>query len=326
MSVPEEINQQIRDEIEAHNIEGILSEILFETGISLYLQNDKNQLNFENILNYLQPDALSYYNSLFNTEFDGEPNYLSLSAKLYDFIYPTTFQPMKTSVLTIKQEDLPNLLDNNVACPNMMRIELYKNSYCYVYFTTLDDKYLKDAFDWMWETSYNYIIYDLEWKPDSPKVTNKIALFQFSSFDRVLIIRNTYIVSPEIMNNGLDIVRSFVLSHTLIGKGIGCDLQKFDITLNIHTKTQATIYDFAELYLKPNNLSENFNKMVEQFTCLKSTVDFKQKKVSRSNWTQKVYTWKMLLYSINDVYILGQCFYSSIRMYPDALSYNAKLQ
>ena len=59
--------------------------------------------------------------------------------------------------------------------------------------------------------------------------------------------------------------------------------------------------------------------MVNEFTDLESSTEYKSKKLSKTNWEKPTYNWKEFIYSINDVIALAECVFNAFQRYPDAL-------
>ncbi|EAY00495.1 3'-5' exonuclease family protein [Trichomonas vaginalis G3] len=136
----------------------------------------------------------------------------------------------------------------------------------------------------------NVICIDLEWKPNRNDQAHPISLFQFCSSKGVLIV-------PNSLEDGTDSLHNFLQAHTFYAKGISQDKKKlrqmFDETFDI--------IDIEKYYLTPNNLPLNFEQMITTLVG-EPSAQFKDKKMTTSDWTKRPLSVKQILYAAFDVY------------------------
>jgi hypothetical protein len=135
------------------------------------------------------------------------------------------------------------------------------------------------------------IALDLEWD-------DELCLFQFCSSSGVLVIRHRD-------GAGDATLRSFLSSHKFYAKGIATDLkmlhQKFGDTFSDN------IEDIARTRLSPYGHSLNFVQMTMQFAGA-PTAEFKDAKISTSQWSAEILTARQVLYAAFDVVALFVAF------------------
>ena len=144
----------------------------------------------------------------------------------------------------------------------------------------------------------NPMALDLEWFCwVKPQVIN---CYQICSTRGVVVIHD---IHPEPNK----IIRDFLSAESgnkFVAKGCSCDyrmlLDRFGPTFRIYME------DVHVTRLAPNKLPVNFEKMVEMFAG-PSTAPFKNKKVSRSNWSATELTVQQVLYAAFDAFSLYQC-------------------
>ena len=134
------------------------------------------------------------------------------------------------------------------------------------------------------------IAVDCEWKPDDSKSNNPIALFQFCSSKGVLLVHNTKPSKNEVMLN-------FLNNNSFFAKGMSCDRKKLKSMFD----TPFEIEDIQETWLKPYKVSINFEQMVETLVGAPAA-QFKDKHISRSDWSQTPLSVKQVLYASFDAY------------------------
>lgn len=135
------------------------------------------------------------------------------------------------------------------------------------------------------------IALDLEWE-------DELCLFQFCSSKRVLIVRH-----PN--GPGNEILQKFLSAHHFFAKGASND--KKQLKLKFGQDFHQNIEDIAQTRLVPYGFSENFMQMTYQFAG-KPTADFKDIRITTSNWSQKYLTMRQILYAAFDVVAIYQCY------------------
>lgn len=138
-----------------------------------------------------------------------------------------------------------------------------------------------------WIDDGNVISLDLEWD-------DELCLFQFCTSKGVLVIRH-----PK--GPGHDTLRAFLKSHKFYGKGIVND--KKMLFLKFGDTFEENIEDIAKTRLRPYGYSENFNEMTCQFAGI-PTAQFKDIRITTSNWGQETLTIRQVMYAAFDVVAL----------------------
>ena len=156
---------------------------------------------------------------------------------------------------------------------------------------------------------YHPISIDFEWRPDRSRyMSNPISLFQLGSSKGVLIILN----SQNVINKGYDqitseklneicpnlsILKEFLSSHSFYGKGMSQDRIKlrelFGKSFNFE--------DIQETRIKKHKLTPSFANLVAQLAG-KPDAQFKDKRVTISNWNKRPLSAKQILYAAFDAY------------------------
>lgn len=158
------------------------------------------------------------------------------------------------------------------------------------------------------------ICLDLEWKPDFHKENHPIALFQFSSSKKVLIVLN----EGEFLNNdgnGNPILKHFLKTNRIYGKGLSNDRRKLFSMFG----ESFPIEDIESTRIKPHHLPVSFSAIVETLVG-SPVVQFKDKLVSRSNWENRPLTIKQILYASFDSYGMHRCYEVLCQRYGEELS------
>ena len=194
--------------------------------------------------------------------------------------------------------------------PELYKIQLIEGKTSYIYFTNIHDACLPEAFKWVTGEvgEDNTIALDLEWHPDSRGTKNKACLFQIGTCSRVLVIR--YI--GENCEDG-ELLKNFLVSHKFIGKGIFFDLKKLYERFNVSFNN---ILDMERAYLRPNHIPYGFAKMCDALG-VKATAEYKNKKVSVSNWDASDLSKQQVLYSAFDVVGLYYSFTAAKASFPE---------
>ncbi|OHS99442.1 hypothetical protein TRFO_08369 [Tritrichomonas foetus] len=137
----------------------------------------------------------------------------------------------------------------------------------------------------------NPIALDLEWE-------DELCLFQFCSSNGVLIVRH-----PN--GQGNELLKKFLSTHSFFAKGASND--KKQLMLKFGKDFHENIEDISLTRLKSYGHSENFIQMTIQFAGT-PTADFKDIRITTSNWSQKVLTMRQVLYAAFDVVAIYECY------------------
>lgn len=150
-------------------------------------------------------------------------------------------------------------------------------------------------------SSDKIIFVDFEYLPSFRKEVFPICLFQFCTSKGAFLFRQR----NSNLNESLKKFMSKENGLKFVGKGIGGDLMRLkkffgnDFDMNIE--------DIEETRLLPYYESLNFAMMTEKFGG-KPTAEFKNKKISCSNWDAKILRKIQVIYSAFDVVALFQCY------------------
>lgn len=148
----------------------------------------------------------------------------------------------------------------------LREVEFFKDKFIKVELISIDHPNLKNKLEYLVDGSP--IALDLEWKPDKKGGKNPISLFQFCSSKGVLIVTNPH---PE----GNHIMEEFLSKNKLFGKGMHCDFKKLYLMFG----KRFDIEDIQSTWLTPNNISINFEQMIETLAGQPEAA-FKDKKIS----------------------------------------------
>ncbi|OHS99797.1 hypothetical protein TRFO_33659 [Tritrichomonas foetus] len=145
------------------------------------------------------------------------------------------------------------------------------------------------------EIDQEKISLDLEWE-------NELCLFQFgfSKSHSVVIIRH-----PP--GPGNEELFHFMKSHHFYAKGTHNDIKQLRKKFKIDISSFFSIEDIAKTRLVPYGHSENFMEMVRKFAG-EPTAEFKDIKITKSNWEQSKLTKRQILYAAFDVVSLCECY------------------
>ncbi|EAY14822.1 3'-5' exonuclease family protein [Trichomonas vaginalis G3] len=139
------------------------------------------------------------------------------------------------------------------------------------------------------------IALDLEWNPFTRQ--NGVNLFQLcTSRGCLLIHRRSGQKNDEFFE--------FLKTHQFFMKDISNDYPMLQTTFGKNFPFQ--VCDVAAQILRPEKKSEKFEKMVVQFSHLKPTGKFKNKKISRSKWDRNLNP-RQILYAAFDAVGLYAC-------------------
>jgi ribonuclease D len=131
---------------------------------------------------------------------------------------------------------------------------------------------------------------DLEWEEE-------LCLLQFCSSKGCLIIRHP----PGRANRDL---RDFLRGNRFYGKGMHND--KAQLKAKFGEDLCAGMEDIAKTRLAPYGHSQNFQQMTIQFAG-QPTAEFKDIRITKSNWGIDVLTFRQVLYAAFDVVALYCC-------------------
>ena len=135
------------------------------------------------------------------------------------------------------------------------------------------------------------IALDLEWE-------NEINSFQFAIQNRALVIRH-----PN--GPGNKILYDYLLNHTFFAKG--CHNDKIKLKQKFGHNFESNIEDIERTRLQPYGYSLNFIQMTLQFAG-KPTTEFKDVRITKSNWDQHFLTIRQVLYAAFDVVSIFQSY------------------
>ncbi|OHT02324.1 hypothetical protein TRFO_07142 [Tritrichomonas foetus] len=178
-------------------------------------------------------------------------------------------------------------------------VEFFDNEFTNVLLVNYNDENLEKLLN-----SYidgNPIALDLEWKCDRGNTNNPIALYQICTSKGALLIR-----SPKIKPsaNELDVLKNFFGSNKFIMKGMMCDRNKLKSMFG--NDFQMEVEDVEATRLAAYKESKNFQAMVERYAGIPAA-QFKDKKISTSNWQAKTLSALQVLYAAFDVVSLYKC-------------------
>ena len=164
--------------------------------------------------------------------------------------------------------------------------------------TTVSDDHFEDLLSWVDDGS-EYLYADLEWRPDFKGDQHRPCVFQIGSSKGALVIRHpTHLPASVPLLN-------FLNSHKFYMKGMFQDRRKLqllfgrDIDLSRFT-------DIEEEMLRPLGASLNFQEMVNRWSSKQLSAQFKDKKISCSNWEAQTLTTGQVLYAAFDVVSLHE--------------------
>ncbi|EAY15216.1 Zinc finger, C2H2 type family protein [Trichomonas vaginalis G3] len=181
------------------------------------------------------------------------------------------------------------------------KVEFFNEKFVSVQVISIDNPKLEETLNGIIDGKD--ISVDFEWKPDVPGEDHPFALFQFcTSKGAVIVMNNT--------DQKNDIIEKFFTENQFFGKGMHSDNKKlmkmFDTTFGIQ--------DVQMTYLEPYQISINFQLMVEELIGSPKAL-FKDKNISRSDWTVRPLTIKQCLYAVFDVYALYLCYSKLLEIY-----------
>ena len=189
---------------------------------------------------------------------------------------------------------LTNLSSSTVKYGDLFNIEYFPGEFSKVLLTSKDDPKLPELLREI--DDGGILTLDLEWKPDFG-CFNHIALFQIGSSKGALLIRQLDVTPSPVL-------REFIESHKFIGKGTFNDRKK--LTHLFGKSLKINMEDVEKTRLIPYNHSLRFDDMVETFYGV-STVPFKDKEISISNWMNENLTLPQFLYAGFDAISLYKC-------------------
>ncbi|KAK8892305.1 hypothetical protein M9Y10_029530 [Tritrichomonas musculus] len=168
-------------------------------------------------------------------------------------------------------------------------VEFYPNKWYDVILLSTETPNFLDYFS---DCGDDPISLDLEWE-------SELCLFQFCFKNKVVILRH-----PN--GEGNKVLLNFLLTHNFYAKGINND--KKQLKRKFETDQIANnIEDIARTRLIPYNYSENFMSMVRQFSG-EPTAEFKDIRITTSNWELPKLSKRQILYAAFDVVSLKECY------------------
>ena len=194
----------------------------------------------------------------------------------------------------IKKEELENeYFQNSYWNLNEIKfIEYFSNEFYEIKYFYHSNPNLLNYLNYI-SNDYKKIAIDFEWKPDIKKKTNnKISLIQIGSEKGAVVIKINHeeFISLELLN--------FLQNKKFIGKGIKNDLIKINLTFGNNFKIN--IEDITITELRKNNISENFLEMIKYYY-KEPLINFKDPKITVSNWENINLTNKQIIYAAFDV-------------------------
>lgn len=137
---------------------------------------------------------------------------------------------------------------------------------------------------------------DFEWAPIfyKNKVREIIDVMQIATTKGVLIVLWE-------KDGNKSALLEFFSEEVLYGKGVSSDTEKLKQLFGV----DIVIRDIESIFLSPHGLSLNFVKTVENFLG-KPSAEFKNKRITISNWAKRPLTAEQILYSAFDAYAVHE--------------------
>ena len=165
--------------------------------------------------------------------------------------------------------------------------------------TNVSDDNFEDLLRWVDDGS-DYLYADLEWRPECKKGDkHRPCIFQIGSSKGALVIRH-----PTDLPASVPLL-NFLNSHKFYMKGMFCDREKLrllygaDIDLSRFDDMEVTM-------LRRLRASRNFNAMVDQWASKPLSAQFKDKRISVSDWEAPTLSTGQVLYAAFDVVALQE--------------------
>ena len=165
--------------------------------------------------------------------------------------------------------------------------------------TSVSADNFEELLSWV-DDGREYLYMDLEWRPEFRKgQKHRPCIFQIGSSKGALVIRH-----PTDLPASLPLL-DFLNSHKFYMKGMWMDRQKLrllygdDIDLSRFT-------DIEQTMLLPLGASRNFQEMVRRWSSKQLSAQFKNKKISISDWEAPTLKTGQVLYAAFDVVSLHE--------------------
>ncbi|EAX92087.1 3'-5' exonuclease family protein [Trichomonas vaginalis G3] len=190
-------------------------------------------------------------------------------------------------------------------------VEYFPDEFDKLVLESIDHPGFEKALEWL-DDGTDRIAIDLEWKPNFDKTRGEYpaSVFQMATPHKIVVLRHP----ADLPGN--EILKKFLMTHKFIAKGCKTDRtkmqQKFGPDFSID------LLDFERLYLIPNGFSSNFDAMVVEFY-KNSSIEFKDKNVTCSNWQADVLTTQQVLYAGFDATALMKSYINAVKRYPNAI-------
>jgi hypothetical protein len=173
-------------------------------------------------------------------------------------------------------------------------VEFFPNRETFVTLIEIDDENLQQILNSL--TNDSPLVIDFEWR--AFRRDSHICLYQICSEYGVYVIRDREAERPSwLMQRFL----SSLSGRSFVGKGIANDLKKlrarYGTTFNINLE------DVEQTRLRPYGLSCNFDQMTLRFAG-RPKAQFKNKRISTSDWLRESLTIQQVLYAAFDVFAL----------------------
>ena len=201
--------------------------------------------------------------------------------------------------INFEQRSLKSLESVPWGYDGFVSVEFFRGCSTPIRVTSVSDDSFEDLLSWVDDGS-EYIYMDLEWRPDCRKgEQHRPCIFQIGSSKGALVIRH-----PTDLPASLPLL-DFLNSHKFYMKGMGADRQKLkllygsDIDLSRFT-------DIEQTMLGPLGASRNFQAMVNRWSSKQLSAQFKNKRISCSNWEAPTLKTAQVLYAAFDVVSLHE--------------------
>lgn len=190
-------------------------------------------------------------------------------------------------------------------------VEYFPSEYSKLVHDSVANPNYMDEINWLINGCEGRIAIDLEWRPNfsANHPENPVSVIQMATKNGILVLRHP----PQMP--GDPNLKKFLMEHKFIAKGCGTDSKKLREKFGDDFKID--MLDFEKLYLTPNGLSTHFDSMVVEFY-KPSTIEFKDKNVSRSNWEAETLSTQQVLYAGFDAIALYNSYQNAIKRYPTA--------
>lgn len=147
---------------------------------------------------------------------------------------------------------------------------------------------------------------DLEWRFDFSGVNNPIALMQFCGSNGAVIVKMCGPTASPALTE-------FVQRNRFIMKGASCDIRKMENMFGV----KAEIEDLEVSRLAPHGITPNFMNAFSTLSMKKTTAEFKNKKISMSNWAAPYLNHMQFLYACFDAIATYRIYRCLLEKYPE---------